>query len=62
MNAPLNDYSFLATEVDGLLDDKVDNSTLADYSLTITINTVLSTKANQSDVANDLALTANLIL
>ena len=52
----MSDYA-LKTDVSDLLDDKVD---LANCSLTSTINTLLSSKANQSDVTNDLALKADI--
>ena len=65
-NNALEDYAFmtelqtLASDVSGLLHDKVDYRDLANYSLTSAINNSLSTKANQRNVGNDLALKANL--
>ena len=56
----MTELQTLASDISGLLDDKVHYRDLTNYSLTSAINNSLSTKANQRNVGNDLALKANL--
>lgn len=58
-NVLKTELQWFATEVSGSLDDKVDYATLVHYSLTSPINSLLRSKANQSDVNTALDLKAD---
>ena len=54
------DLQTLASEASGALNDKIDTHTSANYFLATTINALLNSKANKSDITNDLASKLNL--